>query len=168
MILYSFFFRSSTSSGVNRGPFRFTRQPMAWGTSRALSRRAMPSGGDFHHYHPFVIGLPVALHIAHGFQLLQHRGQGPGIQVQPFSQVTHGDGLFFPEHHHGHILGVGEPDFFQEGGIGSHDLPGAGIQGKAELVFQKQGIAGILFVHIDHTSGTEKLLVALYCNRKKT
>ena len=37
-IRYSFSFKSATSSAVNRGPFRLIRQPMAWGTFRALSR----------------------------------------------------------------------------------------------------------------------------------
>ena len=138
------------------------------GDFQGLVPEGQSIGGDFHHDDPLIFRLPGTLHIAHGLQLLQPRGQGPGIQVKPFSQVMHGRGLFFPEHHHGYILGIGEADFFQEGSIGSYDFPGAGIQGKAKLVFQQQGIAGILFIHIDHTSGTEKFLTALYCNRKRT
>ena len=89
-------------------------------------------------------------------QFLQQRCQGAGIQIQQPSQFLRSQGVLLPQHHHGDILGVGQSDLFQMGGIELDGLPGAGIQRKAQLAAQLQAII-LFFIH-DGTSGRNACL----------
>ena len=87
-----------------------------------------------------VVLRPYSIDISLLLKAFEQRGEGAGVEVHNFAQLTLRHPTMFPENHHDNILRVCKIQFFQRLPILPYDLLGAGIQRKAKLVSKADAV----------------------------
>lgn len=73
-----------------------------------------------HEHTALVIGVAVPLDKSGLLKSLQQRGEGAAVEAEAVAQCPHGDGLgCLPQNQHGHVLGISDPQRFQQRSIGT-------------------------------------------------
>ena len=107
---------------------------------QCLLFQGFPLWQELYQYLALIVIRTLFAQTALGLQLLQQRRERAGIEIQLLAKLLDRKLPVFPERHHDQVLRIGEVQLFQQRIIRLDDLPGTGINGKTQLIFQFQKI----------------------------
>ena len=91
--------------------------------------------------HPALVGrIAQAGQQPGGLHALEQRGQGAGVQAQPFAEFGHGQAITLPQHQQGQVLRVGQAQLIEQRLVQLGHGQRCRIQREAQLVVQQQGL----------------------------
>ena len=73
---------------------------------------------------------------------LEQRREGARVEVEALAQGLHCQAVVLPEQQQDQILRIGEPQLGEQRLIGLRDGPGRGVERKADLILEPEGLVG--------------------------
>ena len=130
--------------GAPRRPSRSRPvRPPAWPGTHSIRPAQGPAlvGQEDAHL-PLVGPVPGAAHVAGRLEALEQGRQGAGIEEQALADLLDRQPLLLPQHQQDEVLRVGQVVRGQQRAVGAAEGMGRGVDGKAELAVEAQGVRG--------------------------
>lgn len=106
------------------------------GDGGRLFLQGFSCGGEVHIHHTLVLLVALAVQELLFFQAFKQRGEGTTVQVEALSQFFYAAAILLPKQHQHEVLGVGKVQCVQGRPVHASDLPGKGVDGETEVIFQ--------------------------------